>query len=61
MRQRFVRWLRGKWFDWRNRQHRENEGWCMCGSQCDQHGWGDGHLPVDMWHYHRDNYIYKRQ
>lgn len=49
MLRRFVIWYRGKWFDFRNCQHR-----------CNEHGWGDGHSPVDMWHHYRDNYIYRR-
>lgn len=49
--------LRGMYFDWKNRHHRDQEGWCMCGERVDEHGWGNGHTAVDSWHYYRDRYI----
>lgn len=51
-------WLRGKWFDWKNRRYRFHEGWCMCGDKIENHGYGSGHSPVDAWHYNRDQYVY---
>ncbi|QQM18183.1 hypothetical protein PQD73_gp019 [Stenotrophomonas phage Salva] len=54
---RLRRWLRGLWFDWRCPEAKANEGVCCCGSPVEHHGWGDGHSPVDMYHYYRDAYI----
>lgn len=31
----------------------------MCGSKIEDHGYGDGHGPVDAWYYNRDQYVYK--
>lgn len=50
--------LRAWWFDLRWPESKESEGVCCCGSPVDSHGWGDGHSPVDMYHYHRDAYIH---
>jgi hypothetical protein len=52
-------WARGKVFDFVNRKHRGNEGWCMCGDRMENHGYDSGHGPVDMWYYYRDQFIYR--
>jgi hypothetical protein len=52
-------WSRGKIFDIVSRKHRSNEGWCMCGGKIEDHGYDDGHGPVDAWHYYRDQFVYK--
>jgi hypothetical protein len=51
-------WARGKIFDIVNRNYRHMEGYCMCGTKCDDHGFGDGHGPVDSWYYNRDQFVY---
>lgn len=56
---RVRRWIRGKWFDWKNRDFRHMEGWCMCGDKIDSHDWVAGHGPVDQWHYYRDEYVHR--
>lgn len=33
---------------------RWDTGYCCCGGAVDQHGWGDGHSPVDEGNYHLD-------
>jgi hypothetical protein len=48
---RLRQWLRGKWFDWKNRN--QPRGYCMCGSPVDKHSFGDGHSPVEDYAYHR--------
>lgn len=49
--------VRGWWFDYTCPEAKASEGICCCGSPIDQHGWGDGHSPVDMYHYHKDAYV----
>jgi hypothetical protein len=58
---RLTYWARGKIFDFVNRRYRDHEGWCMCGSKCEDHGYDDGHSPVDAWYYNRDQYVYRRK
>lgn len=55
---RFRRWIRGLWFDYHvSPEAKTYEGTCCCGSPIDRHGWGDGHSPVDMYHYYKDRYV----
>jgi hypothetical protein len=59
-RQLITFWARGKIFDFIERKNRCNEGYCMCGSKVEDHGFGDGHGPVDAWYYYRDKFVYRR-
>lgn len=62
MKRLYLKWrrkIRGRWYDWSQRSHRDCEGVCMCGSSVDGHSYGDGHSPVDMWHYYRDEFVYR--
>lgn len=54
------RWYWGLVFDLTCKEAKASKGTCCCGSPVDSHGWGDGHSPVDMYHYHKDRYIDKR-
>jgi hypothetical protein len=54
-------WARGKIFDFVNRKQRHHEGWCMCGSKVEDHGYWDGHGPVDAWYYNRDEFVYRKK
>lgn len=56
---RLTLWARGKIFDFVNRNQRHNEGWCMCGSKIEDHGYSDGHSPVDAWYYHRNQFVFR--
>lgn len=52
------RWIRGKWFDWINRQWKEEQqSLCMCGDYIDHDAWDAGHSPVESWGYVRDQYV----
>ena len=53
------RYLRGLYFDWRWPEAKAYEGCCMCGSDVDKHGYGDGHSAVDMYHYYKGDFVRK--
>lgn len=52
---RIKRWIRGAWFDWKNRD--VPRGYCCCGDLLVDHNYGSGHAPVDEYEYHRDRYM----